>query len=127
MAACATTSPFPFATDADPAHYPLLFENDDIRVVRITYGPGEEASGTLWHPYGGVLIFGASGTSSHWLLTFPDGSTFETEPTTEAFGAECTNPGAFHGKNLSNVRQEIIRVEFKRAGLGKTYCLPPPG
>ncbi|MFC2094014.1 hypothetical protein ACFLSH_00155 [Bacteroidota bacterium] len=35
-----------FAQDAakvDPKHYKVEFENDDVRVLRITYGPGEKS------------------------------------------------------------------------------------
>jgi hypothetical protein len=35
-----------FAQDAvkvDPKHYKVEFENDQVRVLRITYGPGEKS------------------------------------------------------------------------------------
>ena len=35
-----------FAQDAakvDPKHYKVEFENDEVRVLRITYGPGEKS------------------------------------------------------------------------------------
>nr|NIR51506.1 hypothetical protein [candidate division KSB1 bacterium]NIS26908.1 hypothetical protein [candidate division KSB1 bacterium]NIT73741.1 hypothetical protein [candidate division KSB1 bacterium]NIU27639.1 hypothetical protein [candidate division KSB1 bacterium]NIU94275.1 hypothetical protein [candidate division KSB1 bacterium] len=36
----------PFAQDAtkvDPKHYKVEFENDQVRVLRISYGPGEKS------------------------------------------------------------------------------------
>ena len=31
------------ATKVDPKHYKVEFENDEVRVLRITYGPGEKS------------------------------------------------------------------------------------
>ena len=58
------------ATVVDAAHYTTELENDDVRVVRIAYGPGEE-SVMHYHP-DGVAVFL---TDQMVQMTLPDGST----------------------------------------------------
>ena len=54
----------------DPKHYKLEFANDQVRVLRITYGPHEK-SVMHEHP-GSVVVFLTDGQSK---FTFPDGNT----------------------------------------------------
>ena len=54
----------------DPKHYSLEFENDSVRVVRISYGPGER-SDMHDHP-DGVAVFL---TDQHSKFTYPGGGT----------------------------------------------------
>ena len=43
------------AVTADTDHYSVVFENDKVRVVRITYGAGEKS---VMHDHGdGVVVF----------------------------------------------------------------------
>ena len=39
----ATMEKGPDPTSVDAAHYKVEFENDRVRILRITYGPGEES------------------------------------------------------------------------------------
>ena len=58
------------ATVVDSTHYKVEFENDDVRVIRITYGPGEK-SVMHEHPANvGVFLTDGSGQ-----FTLPDGTT----------------------------------------------------
>jgi len=71
------TAPTPRAKSADPVqvdakHYKVEFENDRVRVLRITYQPGEK-SVMHGHP-DSVAIFL---TDSVTKFTFPDGKTEE--------------------------------------------------
>ena len=62
-----------FAQDAtlvDPEHYKVEFENDQVRVLRITYGPMEK-SVMHSHPEG-VAVFLTDGNTK---FTFPNGKT----------------------------------------------------
>ena len=63
--------PQPIADDpvkVDPKHYKVEFENDRVRVVRITYAPGEK-SVMHSHPESiGVFL-----TDAHAKFTYPDG------------------------------------------------------
>ena len=58
------------ATVVDPDHYKVEFENEEVRVLRITYGPGEK-SVMHSHPEG-VAVFLTDGNVE---FTLPDGKT----------------------------------------------------
>ena len=58
------------AVKADPKHYKVEFENDQVRVLRITYGPHEK-SVMHSHP-ASVAIFLTDGQAR---FTLPDGKT----------------------------------------------------
>src|SRR5580704_13383905 len=57
----------------DPKHYKVDFENDKVRVLRITYGPGEKSI-MHYHPDGVVVYL----TDGKTLMTTPDGKSQET-------------------------------------------------
>ena len=60
------------ATVVDPDHYTVEFENDYVRVVRISYGPNEKS---VMHDHmAGVGVFLSDGKGT---FTFPDGKTEE--------------------------------------------------
>jgi hypothetical protein len=50
----------------DPKHYKVDFENDKVRVLRITYGPGEKSM-MHYHP-DGVAVYLTDGKT---LMTTP--------------------------------------------------------
>jgi quercetin dioxygenase-like cupin family protein len=60
------------ATKVDSTHYKVEFENDQVRVLRITYGPGEK-SVMHEHPEGVAVFL----TEAWGKFTFPDGTTQE--------------------------------------------------
>ena len=93
-------------TKVDPDHYKVVFENDDVRVVRITYGAGEK-SVMHYHP-DGVAVFL---TDQKVEFTMPDGSTQEVE---SKAGEAGWIPGGDHlPKNLGGGKLEVILVELK--------------
>lgn len=61
-------------TKVDPDHYKVVFENDEVRVLRITYGVGEK-SVMHYHP-DSVAVFL---TDQMVQFTMADGSTQEVE------------------------------------------------
>ncbi len=58
----------------DPEHYKVEFENEKVRVLRITYGPGEKSI-MHGHP-SGVGVFLCDGATK---FTYPDGTTENIE------------------------------------------------
>src|ERR1700680_4612662 len=56
------------ATKVDPKHYKVEFENDQVRVLRISYGPHEK-SVMHSHPAGLVVYL----TDARGKITTPDG------------------------------------------------------
>lgn len=102
-------SGYSFAQDAakvDPKHYKVEFENDQVRVLRITYGPGEK-SVMHEHP-DAVAIFL---TDVDGKFTFPDGTTQDNKSTP---GTTLWTPAGKHlPENMGDQPFQLILVEMK--------------
>jgi len=102
-------SGYSFAQDAakvDPKHYKVEFENDQVRVLRITYAPGEK--GVMHsHPEGMVVFL----TDAKGKFTFPDG---KTEKRDFKKGFFSWVPATTHqGENVGDKPFELIQIEMK--------------
>ena len=108
-----STGPDPAVVDAD--HYKVEFENDRVRVLRITYGPGEK-SVMHYHPGNVAVIL----TDQKGRFTLPDGSTEEAEA--KAGDAVWGDGGQHLPENLGDKPLELILVELKEheAEVGET-------
>jgi quercetin dioxygenase-like cupin family protein len=95
----------PVAVDSD--HYKVEFENDQIRVLRITYGPHEK-SVMHEHP-ANVAVFLTQ--DQVWRMTNRDGETEEVEAALGETG--WAEAGAHLPENPTDNRQEVILVELK--------------
>jgi quercetin dioxygenase-like cupin family protein len=90
----------------DPTHYTVEFENDQVRVLRIRYGPHEK-SVMHGHP-ASVAVFLAD---TRGKFTFPDG---KTEEFTTKTGQHMFVPAGEHlPENLSDQPLEVVLVELK--------------
>ncbi|UYG09142.1 cupin domain-containing protein [Halomonas sp. M4R1S46] len=94
------------AVEVDPEHYQVEFENDQVRALRITYGPGEQ-SVMHEHPAGVVVFL----TDGHVRFTFPDGTTREV--TAEAGTTHWVAADHHQPENLGDEPLEVIQIEFK--------------
>lgn len=99
------------ATKVDPKHYKVEYEDDNVRVVRIKYGPHEK-SVMHEHQNGNCSIYL---TDMHIKDTMPDGKT--SDENVKAGTVECSpvKAGKFaHSpENLSDQPLELILVEHK--------------
>ena len=105
------------AVISSPDHYKLEFENEFVRVIRVTYGPHERAV-MHQHPAPGAVIVRL--TDQDARLTAPDGTSHENHykagsavwsvstPT-----ADLTTQSAHSEENLSDKPFEQIRIEPK--------------
>lgn len=103
-----------FAQDpvvVDSAHYTVMFENDQVRVLKIRYGPNEE-SVMHEHPAGVAVYLG----DMRGQFTLPDGQVLELEG--KAGDAIWTDAGAHLPKNLSDQPFEVVLVELKSPPAG---------
>lgn len=94
------------AVKVDPKHYKVEFENADVRVLRITYGPGEK-SVMHEHP-ASVAVFVTDGKVK---FTLPDGKTIDADAkagTTQWNDAQKHLP-----ENVGSAPFEVILVELK--------------
>ena len=103
------TANFAYAQDAtkvDPKHYKVEFENDQVRVVRISYGPHEKS---VMHEHApGVLVFLTDGEG---IMTFPDG---RKEDSSFEAGKVGWESGVKHlPENTGDYPHELILVELK--------------
>ena len=96
------------AVKADPAHYKVEFENDQVRVLRVRYGPGEK-SPMHSHP-NHVFVFLSDGRMK---FTHPDGKTVDGGQT-KAGTTGWANTDLTHApENVGSQPIELILVETK--------------
>jgi quercetin dioxygenase-like cupin family protein len=94
------------AVKVDPKHYKVEFENDQVRVLRISYKPGEK-SVMHEHP-NAVAVFL---TDINGKFTFPDGTTQENN--SKAGMTLWTPEGKHLPENTGKKPFELILVELK--------------
>jgi len=90
----------------DSKHYKVEFENSQVRVLRIKYGPHEK-SVMHRHP-NAIAIFV---TDVNGKFTFPDGKT--QDMTSKAGETRWTPAGLHLPENTSDQPFEVILVELK--------------
>ena len=94
------------ATVVDPEHYTVEFENDYVRIVRISYGPNEKSVMHDHMAHVTVFLSDSKGT-----FTFPDGKTEEWDVKT---GVSFWAPATTHlPENSLDAPFELILVEVK--------------
>jgi quercetin dioxygenase-like cupin family protein len=90
----------------DAKHYKVEFENDSVRVLRVTY-PAHEKSVMHHHP-DTVAVFLTDGKSR---FTLPDGKTQDAP--VKAGATQWTDAGEHLPENLGDKPFELILVELK--------------
>lgn len=93
-------------TVVDSDHYTVVFENDRVRVLRITYGPGDK-SVMHEHPDAVAVILGDGQMRMH----MPDGTTEDFE--LSHGDAEWAEAVTHLPENLRDESFEVILVELK--------------
>jgi len=94
------------AVKVDPKHYKVEFENEHVRVLRISYGPGEK-SVMHEHP-ANVAVFL---TDAKAKFTLPDGKSeeYSAKAKSTQWGAGETHLP----ENISDKPFELVLVELK--------------
>ena len=90
----------------DAKHYKVEFENESVRVLRISYAPGEK-SVMHYHP-NGVAVYLTDGKTK---MPTPDGKS--QDMAVKAGAAEWTPAGSHLPQNTGG-RLELILVELKK-------------
>jgi quercetin dioxygenase-like cupin family protein len=95
------------AAKVDAKHYSVVLENDQVRVLRVQYGPGEK-SVMHSHP-DAVAVFLSDATGK---FTFPDGTTKDIR---RKAGDVMWNDALTHlPENTGDKPFEVIVVELKK-------------
>jgi uncharacterized RmlC-like cupin family protein len=93
--------------NVDPKHYSVEAENEQVRVLRIKYGPREKST-MHGHPASVVVFL----TDARFRFTYPDG---KSEEITGKAGQVLYQDAFQHDpENLSDRPFEAILVELKR-------------
>ncbi len=104
LASAVATAQDPVKVDAK--HYKVEFENDKVRVLRITYGPHEK-SVMHYHP-ANVAVFLTDGQTR---FTTPDGKTQDAP--VKAGSVRWAEAGKHLPENLGDKPFELILIELK--------------
>ena len=97
------------STVAAPDHYKVEFENEYVRVVRVTYNPGEQSAMHSHIPLVGVTLTGGQG-----VFTDIQGNK-ETRPENFA-GDVLADSGETHSVlSISKGPEELVFVEVKKS------------
>lgn len=97
------------AAKADPAHYKVVSDNDQVRILKVHYGPGEKS---VMHSHPDSVAVYLS--NAKVKMTFPDGKTQEME--VKAGTAQFTPAAAHLPENTGPGEVELILVELKGKG-----------
>jgi quercetin dioxygenase-like cupin family protein len=90
----------------DAKHYKVEFENDTVRVLRITYGPHEKS--VMHHHPASVAVFLTDGQAR---FTTPDGKTQDVP--VKAGSTQWSKAGAHLPENVGDKSFELVLVELK--------------
>jgi hypothetical protein len=90
----------------DPKHYKVEFENDQVRVLRITYGPGEKS---VMHEHPAALAVFLTDASARFTL--PDGTS--QDATMKAGSTQWSDAGKHLPQSTNKKSFELILVELK--------------
>ena len=95
----------------DRAHYKVLFENDAVRVLKISYAPGGKST-MHYHPDSIVVPLSASNVRFH----LPDGKSEDASLPSES--ATYTPAGTHTPENIGKTVIDAVLIEFKSATPG---------
>ena len=103
------------AVKVDPKHYSVVSENDQVRILKVHYGPHEKS---VMHSHPNtvaVFLTDAKGT-----FTFPDG---KKQPFNVKAGDSQYGPAGTHlPENMGDQAMDVVVVELK----GKTAQAAQP-
>jgi len=91
----------------DAKHYKVEFENESVRVLRISYGPGEKS--VMHHHPNALAVFLTDGMTR---MTTPDGKSQDMPA--KAGGTSWTPAGSHLPRNVGNRPFQVILVELKK-------------
>ena len=104
LAGAAANAQDPVKVDAK--HYKVEFENDKVRVLRITYGPHEKS--VMHHHPASVAVFLTDGQAR---FTTPDGKTQDVP--VKGGSAQWSEASEHLPENVGDKSFELILVELK--------------
>ncbi|MCU1337229.1 MAG: hypothetical protein JWO19_2810 [Bryobacterales bacterium] len=99
------------ATVVDPQHYHVEFENEYVRVIRVSIGPHEKL---VMHKHPDIAAVLVHLTDQNMRLTLADGTIRDSRYAAKQ--VRWVDPGVAHqDENLSDTPLKFIRIELKLA------------
>ena len=93
--------------NVDPKHYKVEFENERVRVLRVSYGPGEKS---VMHYNPDSVVVSLTGDKTR--MNTPEGESHEASA--KAGAAIWSPAGSRLPQNVSDKRDEVILIELKK-------------
>lgn len=115
-------APVAFGQDpvaVDPKHYKVMLDNDQVRVLKIRYGP-KEKSVMHEHPASVVVFL----TNSQTRFSLPDGSKMDGGG--KAGDAQFADAGKHLPQNVGSAAMEAVLVELKGGASGSAKLALDP-
>jgi quercetin dioxygenase-like cupin family protein len=109
VAICACVAPILSAQDAvkvDPKHYSVVSENDQVRILKVHYGPHEKSVMHSHPATVAVFLTDAKGT-----FTFPDGK--KEDFNIKAGQSQYSAAGKHLPENTGDAGMDVIVIELK--------------
>jgi quercetin dioxygenase-like cupin family protein len=103
----------------DPKHYEMVSQNDQVRILRIHYGP-KERSVMHEHPNSVVVFL----TDAHVKFNLPDGTS--QEETGKKGDSRFTPAGKHNPENLGDKPFDAILIELKAKAASHPAAKAPP-
>jgi quercetin dioxygenase-like cupin family protein len=106
---CVCVAPILSAQDAvkvDPKHYSVVSENDQVRILKVHYGPHEKSVMHSHPATVAVFLTDAKGT-----FTFPDGK--KEDFTVKAGQSQYGAAGTHLPENTGDAGMDVIVIELK--------------
>ena len=100
------------AVKADPKHYKVLIDNPSVRVLKISYAPGEKS---VMHQHPDSIVIPLD--TSKVRFTTPDGKSTDQELAKDS--ATYSEATTHNPANVGTAKFDAILVEFKGATPGK--------
>ena len=104
-----------FPEQVSPEIYDVLLENEAVKVMKVTFAPGQEDNMHDHYPFTGYLISGGKAQ-----VTMPDGKVNERE-FPSGFIAHNGNGIRHKVKNIGSNEINIILIEHKKLGSTPTF------
>ena len=107
---CVCMAPMISAQDAvkvDPKHYSVVSENDQVRILKVHYGPHEKS---VMHSHPNLVAVFLNDVKGEFIL--PDG---KNQPFTAKGGDAQYTPAGIHlPENTGDKGMDLILVELKK-------------
>ena len=100
------------ADQADPSHHKLQFENECVRILRASYGPGEKSDAAFNASGTGVAVVSLTGFTSFKIHT-ADGKTIDAPPRSAGEAYWSPARGMITLENTSDKRVEWLVIRPK--------------